>query len=331
MHYKKIALYIIGKAVKLATLLIAISILSFTLISYSPIDPVQSYIGADMTRVSPEQRENIAAYWGLNESKPEQFISWGKAVLHGDLGTSLLYRNSVADIIAERFLASLVLMLIAWIISGIFGFLLGIIAGMWEGTWLDRLIRGYCFTLASTPAFWLGLLLLMFFAVWLGWFPVGLGTPAGILSGDVSLWDRLRHLFLPALTLSIVGVANIALHTRQKLVEVLHSEYVHYAKAKGEHGLTLLRRHGLRNIALPAVSLHFASFGELFGGAVLAEQVFSYPGLGQAVVQAGLGGDVPLLLGIVLFSAIFVFAGNLMADLLYKVIDPRMRRGESAK
>lgn len=330
MHYKKIALYIIGKAAKLATLLIAISILSFTLISYSPIDPIQSYIGADMTRVSPEQRENISDYWGLNESKPEQFISWGKAVLHGDLGTSLLYRSSVADIIAERFLASLALMLIAWIISGIVGFLLGIIAGMWEGTWLDRLIKGYCFTLASTPAFWLGLLLLMFFAVWLGWFPVGLGTPAGILSGDVSLWGRLRHLFLPALTLSIVGVANIALHTRQKLVEVLHSEYARYAKAKGEYGFTLLQRHGLRNIALPAISLHFASFGELFGGAVLAEQVFSYPGLGQAVVQAGLGGDVPLLLGIVLFSAIFVFFGNLIADLLYKVIDPRIRRGEGA-
>lgn len=330
MRYKKIALYIIGKAVKLVTLLIAISILSFTLISYSPIDPIQSYVGADMTRVSPEQRENIATYWGLNESKPQQFMNWGKAVLHGDLGTSLLYRSSVSNIIAERFLASLALMLIAWIISGIVGFLLGIIAGMWEGTWLDRLIKGYCFTLASTPAFWLGLLLLMFFAVWLGWFPVGLGTPAGILSGDVSLWDRLRHLFLPALTLSIVGVANIALHTRQKLVEVLHSEYVRYAKAKGEHGFTLLRRHGLRNIALPAISLHFASFGELFGGAVLAEQVFSYPGLGQAVVQAGLGGDVPLLLGIVLFSAIFVFFGNLIADLLYKVIDPRIRRGEGA-
>lgn len=330
MRYKKIALYIIGKAVKLVTLLIAISILSFTLISYLPIDPIQSYVGADMTRVSPEQRENIATYWGLNESKPQQFMNWGKAVLHGDLGTSLLYRSSVSNIIAERFLASLALMLIAWIISGIVGFLLGIIAGMWEGTWLDGLIKGYCFTLASTPAFWLGLLLLMFFAVWLGWFPVGLGTPAGILSGDVSLWDRLRHLFLPALTLSIVGVANIALHTRQKLVEVLHSEYVRYAKAKGEHGFTLLRRHGLRNIALPAISLHFASFGELFGGAVLAEQVFSYPGLGQAVVQAGLGGDVPLLLGIVLFSAIFVFFGNLIADLLYKVIDPRIRRGEGA-
>ncbi|MEC5423162.1 ABC transporter permease [Virgibacillus sp. C22-A2] len=330
MRYKKIAFYIIGKAVKLATLLIAISILSFTLLSYSPIDPVQSYIGADMTRVSSEQRDNIADYWGLNETKVQQFMNWGKAVLQGDFGTSLLYRANVSDVIAERFLASLALMVVAWIISGIFGFLLGIIAGMKEGTWIDSLIKGYCFTLASTPAFWLGLLFLMFFSVWLGWFPIGLGSPAGIVAADVSLLDRLKHLFLPALTLSILGVANIALHTRQKLVEVLNSEFARFAKAKGERDITLLWRHGLRNISLPAVSLHFASFGELFGGTVLAEQVFSYPGLGQAVVQAGLGSDVPLLLGIVLFSAVFVFVGNLLADLLYKVIDPRIRRGDEA-
>ncbi|WP_245844205.1 ABC transporter permease [Oceanobacillus rekensis] len=328
MRYKQLAIFIIRKSIKLATLLIAVSILSFTLISYSPVDPVQSYIGADMTRVSPEQREEIARYWGLNEPKVEQFLNWGKNVLQGDLGTSLLYRSSVTETILERFLASLALMGLAWVLSGLFGFLLGIIAGMKEGTWVDRLIKGYCFTLASTPAFWLGLLFLMLFSVWLGWFPIGLGSPAGVLAEDVSILEKLRHLALPALTLSIVGVANVALHTRQKLIEVLESDYVRFARAKGEHGLSLLWNHGLRNISLPAISVHFASFGELFGGAVLAEQVFSYPGLGQAVVQAGLGGDIPLLLGIVLFSTIFVFAGNLIADLLYKIIDPRIRKGE---
>src|SRR5699024_218619 len=256
----------------------------------------------------------------------KQFMSWAKAVLHGDLGQSLIYRKPVADIIANRFTASLALMGIAWVLSGFFGFLLGIMAGMWEGSVLDRLIKSYCFILASTPAFWLGLLLLMFFSVWLGWFPIGLSSPAGVLSADVSLTERLRHLVLPALTLSILGVANVALHTRQKLVEVLESEYIRFAKAKGERGITLVWRHGLRNISLPAISLHFASFGELFGGAVLAEQVFSYPGLGQAIVQAGLGSDVPLLLGIVLCSALFVFIGNFLADFVYMIIDPRMRR-----
>src|SRR5699024_6228237 len=123
---------------------------------------------------------------------------------------------------------------------------------------------------------------------------------------DVSLIDKIKHIILPAFTLSILGVANVALHTREKLVEVLQSEYIRFARAKGEQGFTLFLRHGFRNISLPAISLHFASFGELFGGAVIAEQVFSYPGLGEAIVQAGLGSDVPLLLGIVIFSTMFV-------------------------
>lgn len=319
-------MFITGKSLKLATLLIAISILSYILVSHSPIDPVQTYVGADITRVSPEQREKIAEYWGLNDTGTEQFLRWGRAVLQGELGTSLIYRSPVFDVIGERFMASIALMGLAWVLSGIIGFLFGIVSGMNEGKWVDRVIKGYCFTLASTPAFWLGLLLLMFFSVWLGWFPIGLGTPAGMLTEHVTLLDRVRHLFLPALTLSIVGVANVALHTRQKLIEVQGSEFVRFAKANGESRFILMWRHGLRNISLPAISLHFASFGELFGGTVLAEQVFSYPGLGQAVVQAGLGGDVPLLLGIVLFSTVFVFIGNLVADLLYNVIDPRMRK-----
>ncbi len=313
------------KLIRLITLLGAISLLSFILISNSPIDPVRSYIGADMMLVSPEQRQQIAEYWGLNESKTSQFFHWVKAVSQGDLGTSLLYRVPVTDVIAERFLASLALMAVAWGLSGLFGFILGSIAGMKQGSWLDRFIKGYCFILASTPTFWLGLVALMAFSVWLGWFPIGLGSPAGMLAEDVTLFDRLKHLVLPALTLSIVGVANVALHTRQKLVEVLNSDYVRFAKAKGEKGFSLYWRHGLRNISLPAISLQFASFGELFGGAVLAEQVFSYPGLGQAIVQAGLEGDVPLLLGIVLFSALFVFIGNLLADVFYRIIDPRIR------
>ena len=241
----------------------------------------------------------------------------------------MIYRRPVTEIISEKFLHSLTLMIIAWVLSGIIGFVLGIVAAMKKGKWIDRIIKGYCYTLASTPTFWMGLLLVMVFAVWLDWFPIGMGVPAGVLAEDVTLTDRIRHLILPAVTLSIVGVANIALHTRQKLIEVLSSEFILFAKAKGEKGFTLLWRHGLRNISLPAITLHFAAFSELFGGAVLAEQVFSYPGLGQATVEAGLRGDVPLLLGLVIFSSIFVFAGNLLADLISLVVDPRMKEKRS--
>lgn len=329
MMVKRIAWFSLKKLFKLVTLLVAVSALSYMLVNASPINPVRAYIGADYMTVSPEQRENIAEYWGLHESGFQQFLSWGNAVLHGNLGTSMIFRDDVASVIAERFMASLLLLAIAWVLSGIFGFLLGIIAGMNKHTWLDKLVKGYCFTLASTPTFWLGIVLLILFGVWLGWFPIGLATPAGMVSEQVTWWARLQHIILPALTLSIIGVANVALHTREKLIEVLNSEFVRYARAKGEKGLSLLVRHGLRNISLPAISLHFATFGELFGGLILAEQVFSYPGLGQTVVQAGLSGDVPLLLGITLFSALFIFMGNLIADILYEMVDPRMAKGAS--
>ncbi|SHG47654.1 peptide/nickel transport system permease protein [Salegentibacter echinorum] len=318
--------FILKKSIKLVSLLIAVSILSFILVSSSPVDPVRAYIGSESINVSQSQREKIETYWGLHESKTTQFFNWSKSLVQGNLGQSLIYRRPVGEIIATRFRASLALMSLAWVLSGVFGFTLGVLAGAREGSFLDRLIKGYCFALASVPAFCLGLILLMVFAVWLGWFPVGLASPFGGLAKNVTILEKIQHLLLPALTLSVVGVASIALHTREKLIDVMNSEFVRFAKAKGESGVTLLWRHGLRNITLPAISLHFASFGELFGGAILVEEVFSYPGLGQSVVKAGLNGDIPLLLGITIFSAIFIFIGNLIADLLYFLIDPRTKR-----
>lgn len=321
----KLGLFILMKGVRMATLLLAICLISFLLVKNSPIDPIQAYIGADMLKVGPEQREKIAEYWGLDQPVMVQFFNWGSAVLAGDLGTSMIFRRPVIEVIGERFFNSLALMLSAWLLSGVVGFVMGVVAAMKKGTWIDRMIKWYCFTLASTPTFWMGLLVLMVFAVWLGWFPIGMGVPAGVLAEDVTLMDRIQHLILPVLTLSILGVANVALHTRQKLIDVMASDYVLFARARGEKGFVLFWRHGLRNVALPAITLQFAAFSELFGGAVLAEQVFSYPGLGQATVEAGLRGDVPLLLGLVIFSTIFVFVGNLLADLSYRVLDPRTR------
>ena len=144
-------------------------------------------------------------------------------------------------------------------------------------------------------------------------------------AADVTLADAVRHMVLPALTLSVMGVANIALHTREKTIDVLQSDYARFARARGEGTWQLVRNHGLRNLALPALTLQFASISEIFGGSVLVEQVFSYPGLGQAAVTAGLGGDVALLAGIAVFSAALVFGGNLIANILYGVVDPRIR------
>lgn len=312
-------------SIKIISLLLAVSIISFVLVSASPVDPVQQYILGLGTSVSLQQREEIEDYWGINEPPARRYFSWLSEVLKGNLGESSIYRRPVADIIGERFWNSFALMLCAWILAGVIGFVLGCVMGMYRNRLPDKILKKVCYLLSTVPAFWLGLLLLLVFSVWLGWFPVGFSSPIGVLRADVSIWQRLYHLILPAVTLSLMSFANIALHTRQKLADVLDSDYVLFARARGEGRWTILRRHGLRNILIPALTLQFASFAELFGGSVMAENVFSYPGLGSAVSAAGLQGDVPLLLGVTLFSALFVCAGNMTANLLYGVIDPQIR------
>ncbi|MBQ6798066.1 MAG: ABC transporter permease [Oscillospiraceae bacterium] len=311
--------------IKIVSLLLAVSIIAFVLVSASPIDPVQQYILGLGTAISPEQRAEIEAYWGVNEPPVERYLSWLSELLRGNWGESALYRRPVADIIGERFANSLALMLCAWLLSGVIGFALGCVMGVFRDRWPDSILKKLCYLLSSVPTFWLGLLFLLIFSVWLGWFPIGFSAPIGVAQGSVTLGQRLHHLALPAITLSLMSFANIALHTRQKLIDVLNSEYVLFARARGEGTWTVLRRHGLRNVLLPAVTLQFASFAELFGGSVLAENVFSYPGLGSAVAAAGLNSDVPLLLGVTLFSALFVCVGNMIANLLYGLVDPQIR------
>lgn len=311
--------------IKILSLLLAVSIISFVLVSISPIDPVQQYILSLGTAISPEQRLEIEEYWGVNQPPVERYLGWLSELLRGNWGTSTMYRRPVIDIIGERFANSLALMLCAWTLSGVIGFALGCVMGMYQDKWPDRIIKKICYLLSSVPTFWLGLVLLLVFAVWLRWFPIGFSSPIGVLEKDVTLAQRLHHLALPAFTLSLMSFANIALHTRQKLIDVLSSEYVLFARARGEGKWTILRRHGLRNILLPALTLQFASFAELFGGSVMAENVFSYPGLGSAVAAAGLNCDVSLLLGVTLFSALFVCVGNMIANLLYGIVDPQIR------
>ena len=321
--------YLARHIVRFALLMLAVGLVVFALVSMSPIDPVQANVGqAAYVNMSEAKRAQLASYWGGDVPFWERFANWAGALLQGDMGTSLRFNAPVSEVIAHRAANSLALMGIAWLLSGVLGFALGVAAGARRGGVLDRVVRSYCFLLASTPTFWLGLLILMVFAVQLGWFPIGFSVPIGVSAADVTLADAVHHLVLPALTLSVTGVANIALHTREKVVDVLESDYVRFARARGESELSVIMHHGLRNVALPAVTLQCAFISEIFGGSVLVEQVFSYPGLGQAAVTAGLGGDVALLAGIALVSAALVFGGNLLANILYGVLDPRMRVGE---
>ena len=320
-----------GQLARFALLMVAVSMVTVALVSASPIDPVQANTGqAALLSMSAEKREELAERWGAGEPFAERYAAWASDALHGDLGESLRFNAPVVEVVGERLAGSALLLACAWLLSGAIGFALGVAAGAAQGSLFDRLVRGWCYLLSATPGFWLAMLVLMVFSVWLGWFPVGFSVPIGASSASVTLLDRIHHAALPALVLSLTGVANVALHTREKTVDVMASEYMRFAEARGETRRRAVLRHGLRNLALPALTLQFTSVSEIVGGSVLVEQVFSYPGLGQAAVTAGLGGDAPLLVGIALATSAIVFAGNLAANLLYGAVDPRMRAAGGA-
>lgn len=315
--------------IRFIALIFAISIIVFCLVGLSPIDPVQANLGqVAYASLSDVQKAQLATYWGSDLNILQRYINWLSSALHGDFGISLRFNMPVTQVIKSRCVNTLLLMFIAWILSGVLGFTLGFLAGVKKGSIFDKFVKAYCFILASTPTFWFGLIILMIFAVWLGWFPFGFSVPIGKNATDVTIIDSMHHIVLPVITLSIIGIANIALHTREKTIDVAESEYIRFAQARGQSKLQTLKIHGLRNVAIPALTLQFASISEIFGGSVLVEQVFSYPGLGQAAVVAGTGGDAALLVAIAIVSACIVFLGNTLADVLYRLIDPRMRHAK---
>ena len=324
---KNLLKYAGKKLIKLALLLFAVSIITFGLVVASPMDPVKTNVGqAALGAMSDEQKAKVEDYWGVNTPPVERYTNWAKDFVKGDMGTSLIYRQPVKEVIKDKLKNSLPLMTMAWVFSGVIGFAMGCLAAMNRGKWQDKLVRGYSVAVSSTPAFWLALLLLIIFGVKLHWFPVGFSVPIGMEIGKVTLADRFYHGILPAIALSITGVAPMALHTREKMIDIAESDYFTFARSRGLKSRQLFWQHGFRNALIPAITLQFASIGEIIGGSVLVEQVFSYPGIGQAAVRAGLGSDMPLLLGITLISSLIVFVGNFLADILYNLVDPRMRR-----
>ena len=313
------------RLLRLVLVLAVVAVVAFALVEISPIDPIDAYLGADIARIGADQRAQIAAKWGLDQPLHAQVVQWAGNVLRGDLGYSMTYNAPVLDVLASRLWTSLPLMGLAWVLSGLLGYALGVLAGAFPNTILDRAVRIYSYTLASAPVFWIAILLVLLFSVSLRWTPVCCAGPVGVAPEDVTLWQSLHHLLLPLITLTVLGTATIALHTRAKMIEIMQSDYALYARAQGATKLEIAWRHGARNAALPAVTMLFASLGELFGGSALAEQVFAYPGLGSATVEAGLRGDIPLLLALALCLAAIVCIGNTIADILYRVVDPRMQ------
>ena len=307
---------------RLGLQLALVTLLAFALLAASPLEPLNYYIGDQLLSISSEQRQLLAQTLGLDKSLPEQFALWFSHLWHGDLGFSIKYQQPVSAVIMERFPVSLLLMAASWLLSLIVGYLLGLLAALKEHSLADKLITRCAWVLASTPGFWLGLILLYVFAVKTSILPACCAAPLGMDPQAVSWWVRLEHLILPCIVLATASLAPIILHSREKCLDVLASEHVHYARMHGKNEFEIIRFHLVRNSVTPALVLHFAGFAELFAGSILTESVFNYPGLGKALVVAGLSGDTALLMGITLISALFVFSGNGIARLIQAYLIP---------
>lgn len=320
---------VVGHFLRLIVLLVLVAAGTFMLLSFSPVDPIRAYIGNDLLHVPPEQYARIAARWGLDQPLWERFGHWFVRVLQGDLGYSMLFNAPVASVIKERFATSFVLLGGAWLLSGILGTAMGFVAGRYLNRWPDKAICRLSYLLSSLPTFWIGMLLLALFAVRWPVFPVCCAWEPGNSGDMATLAERLRHLVLPVCALSLLGLGQITLHTRESIASVMKSDFVRFARSQGDKGWSLLRHQVLRHAITPALCLQFASLGELLGGALLAEKVFAYPGLGQATIDAGLRGDLPLLMGIVLFSTVLVFIGNSLSTWLVHLLNRALERPDA--
>ena len=293
--------------------LAGVLVVTFLLLFVAPGDPVQEMVGerADAATVARLRRE-----LRLDEPLPTQFAAYAGGVLRGDLGRSFVTNRPVARDVAERFPKTLLLAGTAMAFASAFGIALGVLAARAPGGWADRLALGGAYLGISFPVYWVGLLLILFFAVQLRWLPA---------SGYGQGWRGLRYLVLPALALGTRSVAFLARVTRSAMLEVLGGDFVRTARAKGLAERAVVFRHGLRNALIPVVTVLGLDFGYYLTGSILTETIFSWPGIGRYVVNAISRRDLPAIQGAVLFlSAVFVLV-NLLTDVAYAKVDPRVR------
>jgi peptide/nickel transport system permease protein len=311
--------YLAGRLLLLVPVLVGVSIVIFLVLHLSPGDPAEIMLGSQATR---EDLARLRVDLGLTEPLPVQYVHWLHHVLRGDLGRSLWMKRPVLPEVLGRLQATLLLTGTALVLSTVGGVALGVASARWPRSLLDRLSAVASLFGASMPTFWLGIVLMVIFALRLGWLPAsGMFAPYG---GGGPL-DLALHLVLPALTLAAASVTIIARLTRSTMLETLGQDYVRTARAKGvgEGGVVL--RHGLKNALIPIVTVVGVQAGYLLGGAVLTETVFAWPGVGTLMVQGILARDFPLVQGCVLVVALAFALINLGVDLLYAWLDPRIR------
>ncbi|SEN89589.1 peptide/nickel transport system permease protein [Pseudorhodobacter antarcticus] len=301
--------YLTRRLVQSALILLGVSFITFILLYVLPADPVRQIAGRAAT---PETVENIRRQLGLDQPFFVQYGRYLWGLVQGDMGRSYLQKTEVTELILSRLPATLLLMLAAITAELLIGLAMGIIAAVWRGRWPDQLLMMASFITVSAPQFVVSLLLLYVFAVQLRWFPIG-------------GYGTFAHLVLPALTLGILGSGWYARMMRSSMIDVLRTDYIRTARAKGLGRARVVLRHALPNAILPVIAMIGIDIGIFMGGIVVVESVFGWPGIGQLAWQAIQRVDIPIIMGVTLVSACAIVLGNLLADLVAPFVDPRIK------
>lgn len=312
--------FIIRRILLAIPLILAISIINYAVGQIAPGDPLSTYVDPNL---SPEMRAEILDKMGYNRPITVQYLSWLREALKGNLGYSARFTSSkVATLLVERMGPTLILTLPPFFIAFCIAVPIGVYSALKQYSAQDTLFTVLAYVGMSVPSFFLALGLIYIFALKLEWFPVaGMMTIGGDGGGFV---DRLRHLVLPYAALGVMQLAGLVRHTRSSMLEVLRQDYVRTARSKGLSEKVVIYKHALRNALIPIVTIIGGRVATLFGGSMLIERVFSYPGLGLFGYSAVLNRDYPVLMGLVLLTSAMIVIGNLVADVSYALVDPRV-------
>ncbi len=316
---------ILIKIANAALLLLAVVILNFCLIHAAPGDPAQ-VIAGEMGGASIEVIEQIRQRYGLDKPLGHQLLTYVGRIMQGDFGHSFYFNEQVSVLILQRMPATIILVFAALLLSVLAGTLLGVFSARRPNSLLNHFVTFFSLAGYAAPVFWTGLMLILLFASYLPLFPAsGMADVAYPKQGLAYILDVLHHLTLPALTLGIVYMAQYSRLSRTSMIDALRADYIRTARAKGLRESVVVFKHALRNALIPVVTVVGLQFGHLFAGAVLVETVFGWPGLGRLVFESILRRDYPTLLGVLFFSALLVMLANILTDLAYRLIDPRIR------
>jgi peptide/nickel transport system permease protein len=314
--------YIIRRLIYAIPTLVGISIIVFLITRLSPGDPIRLYTFGALD-ITEEDIQGLRDYYGLSKPLYEQYVSWILQVVQGDFGMSLQYNRPALPLLLERLPATLQLAVAALVLQLAIGVPLGVIAALKRGTWIDNVIRFFGVIGHAIPTFWLGLLMIILFAVVLRLLP-----SQGVLTVGHDVWDigdRIKHIIMPSFVLALAGIANYSRYLRTETLDVINQDYVRTAHAKGLPERTVVYVHALRNALIPMVTALGGLLAALVSGALVVEQIFTWPGVGQFTYAAARAKDYPVIMAGVMVASTLLVASYLLRDIMYAVVDPRIK------